>query len=673
MNKKDNFQLSIFNFQLIIAVLLLTVGCRFTDADTPPLPSPTPDSLLTPTGDDLLDSLLQVAATAPQDTNLAILYYKIGELYENEDFEEAKTYYLKLKEISEQLNWNNGRYDYAAVFANLLLREGVADSALMIFQQAYELAVLENNEEWMANFIFSKGNAYFTKEWYETALTCYMDALSIYNKTNNNEKLQQLYYMMSQLYLSINATEKAIEYGEKSIALNNEDLFAISALAMAYTSAHQYEKAKGYYEEALRLCTLQNNAYMMGIIYFHLGNDALSVFDLDIAEKYAYKALKINKQFGPSAYCGDWVLLSKLEQLKGNYDKSEEYAKKALQIALDLESPKEKQTCYIILSELAIAQGKYRDNVQYLEELDLIDIAMAREVSLRASEEMEAKYEAEKKELEIKQQQQIIARQNMQHWLLVGSIAVCVVVLVMLWHIIRLRNRSNLTLAEMNATKDKFFSIISHDLKNPAIAQRDALKMLVQNTRALNTETLAEYHNELLKSAEGEVELLFNLLNWAQLQTGKMTCTPKTFLISNLISNLSLIRKMAENKNITLDIQIPENALVTGDSNMLTTIVRNLLTNAIKFTSEGGQVSFCAEAATDGKYTISVSDTGVGMSPEHIRDLFRLESAHSHHGTAGETGTGLGLIVCKEFLEKHKSALYVESEKGKGSRFWFKV
>ena len=133
---------------------------------------------------------------------------------------------------------------------------------------------------------------------------------------------------------------------------------------------------------------------------------------------------------------------------------------------------------------------------------------------------------------------------------------------------------------------------------------------------------------------------------------------------------------MAEKKDITLAVNIPDDADITGDGAMLSVVVRNLLTNAVKFTAPTGTVTLDVSLNNTEdvrKYTVSVSDTGIGMNAEQISKLFRLDSAHSRKGTAGEQGSGLGLIVCRELIEKHGSELYVESEEGKGSKFWFEV
>jgi signal transduction histidine kinase len=239
-------------------------------------------------------------------------------------------------------------------------------------------------------------------------------------------------------------------------------------------------------------------------------------------------------------------------------------------------------------------------------------------------------------------------------------------------------------LAEINLTKDKFFNIISHDLKNPAIAQRDSLKMLINNIASLDGEQIAEYLNEILSSAEGEVELLYNLLNWAQVQTGRMAFVPTTLnLAVCLRSEILLIQEMAKNKEIIFTSQMPDEALVTADRNMIATVVRNLLTNAVKFTEKGGTVILdIAPLGMDATsnvhtYSISVTDTGIGMNETQIRNLFHFGrdamNCVSTRGTANESGSGLGLIVCKEMLEKHGSALHIESEEGKGSKFWFEL
>ena len=663
------------NFIPLLFVLMF-VGCgHFSDKQQSENNSfGVPDSLWTSTGDAHLDSLLQVAATAPQDMALAMLYYQIAEKYEDSDFEKATEYFRKMGSLCEQLHWNEGYYMSSIGLSHILIRQGVMDTAIAINLQAIELAKKEQNELWIGKLAVNIGNAYLTKQWYDIALNYYMEALPVFEKIDDKEKLAVVYYQLSCLYSDIDAIKKAIEFGEKAFALSPEDPYSLFGLAKVYSSDQQYQKADKYLTEALELCKLQNNVYLTGVIYYHLSENALNVSDLRNTEKYAKLAMEINKEIGnPAAYGGALSVLSKVEELKGNLAQAEIYINEVLEIMVEVDNLQGKSFCYMILSELAIAQQKYLDNIEYWKAWELVNNQIASETALRTAGEMEAKYETEKKQLEIERQQIIITKHQMQRNLFVCGIGACVVILIIFGFMLQLRTRRNHVLAELNATKDKFFSIISHDLRNPAIAQRDALQLLIKNAHLWDVETVTEYYHELLKSAEGEVELLFNLLSWAQTQTGRITCDPKAFRLSGLMPNLSLIHKMAENKNITLNIQIPEDALVIADRNMLATVVRNLLTNAVKYTAPNGTVTLNVTPCKFNKYTISVADTGVGMSEKQLRNLFRIDSAHSDLGTAGEQGSGLGLIVCKELLEKHGCVLQVESQKGKGSRFWFEI
>jgi len=260
------------------------------------------------------------------------------------------------------------------------------------------------------------------------------------------------------------------------------------------------------------------------------------------------------------------------------------------------------------------------------------------------------------------------------HIILIISLSLSTLVLILLLVMLYLRNKRNRKLAESNATKDKFFSIISHDLKSSAVSQRDALQLLLENSIHWDTASLTKYYQKLLKSANEQVDLLYTLLNWTQVQTGRMSYFPMPFdMVSALQPDIALIKNMAESKDLIFDVQTPGAALVTGDCNMFITVIRNLLTNAVKFTPKDGKISLEIKTNKSGAYIISVVDSGIGMNSEQMQNLFRLARQRPRKGTVGEQGSGLGLIVCNELLQKQGSQLHVESEEGKGSRFWFEL
>ena len=584
-NEKLFFEQPLFYIGFLFFVCIIGCNTPAVQKELPPENIAVVDSMET---DVYIDSLLNLAGSAPQDTNLVVLYHEIGEFYEDYDFETAKYYYLKMGELSNQLDWNKGRYMFAIDYSHLLVREGILDSAIVVNNKAVILAEQENNEYWIGRIHYSLGNAFLLKQWFDIALEHYMKALSFFEKDGDTERLGSIYSQLCQLYTDIDLAEKAIEFGDKAVALNPECPYSLTSLAQAYSALHQYHTAISDLRKAQHLCEIQNNIYLQGVIFYHLGNIFLNIYDLISAEKYSRKAMEINAEIGNTiAYLGALTLMGKLEKLKGNFLQSEKYIAEALQIAEETNNLEAKNNCYIILAELAIVQHRYRDNVQYWAEWELVQKEISSEIMLRTAAEMEAKYESSKKALEIERQKIIIENQRIQHYLYVGGIIVCVSLLVFLWYTLRQRNRRNLILMEMNATKDKFFSIISHDLKNPALAQRDALQMMIDNADSWNVETLKKYYHGLLQSANGQVNLLYSLLNWAQIQTGRMPFNPTQFDFATELrkTNISLLQDMATRKRIEFNVEMPENVLIYGDMNMLTTVVRNLLTNAIKFTT----------------------------------------------------------------------------------------
>jgi signal transduction histidine kinase len=240
------------------------------------------------------------------------------------------------------------------------------------------------------------------------------------------------------------------------------------------------------------------------------------------------------------------------------------------------------------------------------------------------------------------------------------------------------KNKSEKKLKEVLASKDRFFSIIGHDLRGPLSNIFMGLGLLKDKIEPLNVnekESILLLINSVLNSTEKTVELMENLLEWSRLQMGRMAYNPKRRDVYFLLTrNLLLYQKMASDKGIQLSHTLePEETYVYADYNMIDTILRNLINNAIKFTPEGGTIEI---AATENKkyVHISVSDTGVGIEEERLDRLFQVgERDIKTKGTQGESGTGLGLILCKELVEKHGGEIWVESEDGEGSTFTFSL
>ena len=229
----------------------------------------------------------------------------------------------------------------------------------------------------------------------------------------------------------------------------------------------------------------------------------------------------------------------------------------------------------------------------------------------------------------------------------------------------------NIELAEINATKDKFFSIISHDLRSPLSGLMQILFIITEDYDSLPNEERLQMITDVANTSKKTYELMENLLEWSSIQTGTIPFYPQKLTLLSLINNLEeLYNQNLKSKKITLNINVDPEISVFADKKMAETILRNLISNAIKFTYPNGTVSVSSEPGNDFVVT-KVIDTGVGIKAEKISELFMVDKVQSTPGTAKETGTGLGLILCKELVEKQNGKMWVESKVNEGTTFYF--
>ena len=227
----------------------------------------------------------------------------------------------------------------------------------------------------------------------------------------------------------------------------------------------------------------------------------------------------------------------------------------------------------------------------------------------------------------------------------------------------------------LNDAKDKYFSIIAHDLKNPVANLFQISNLLDDEFDSLDETERKEMIGMIKESSEGLLELLNNLLFWSRSQQGQIVFTPEIIDVNDILYvNLILFKLSAANKDIKFDLIKNKNCECYCDKHLIDLVIRNLISNAIKFSNNGGTISISSETSKEDKFNlIKIMDCGVGISKENINKLFQLDSQIKTRGTNNEKGTGLGLILCKEFIELHGGKIWVESEVGKGSTFYFTI
>lgn len=233
--------------------------------------------------------------------------------------------------------------------------------------------------------------------------------------------------------------------------------------------------------------------------------------------------------------------------------------------------------------------------------------------------------------------------------------------------------RQNAELRELNATKDKFFSIIAHDLRGPIGNMMSISEMISENGKVDN-ETLFTFLEMQKELSQETYQLLENLLIWARSNTNRIEFEPAMLDLNSLIKeSIEGVKLQALKKNIIISDLTEIKFETFADENMISLVLRNLLSNAVKFTPQGGNVSIYANSEPDQSTIISVKDTGMGIPPEMLEKLFRIDVNNKRYGTDGEASNGLGLLLCKEFVEKHGGKIWAVSEEDKGSEFRFSI
>jgi len=232
--------------------------------------------------------------------------------------------------------------------------------------------------------------------------------------------------------------------------------------------------------------------------------------------------------------------------------------------------------------------------------------------------------------------------------------------------------KSEARLKELNATKDRFFSIISHDLRSPFNGILGLSELLIEQIKEENYEELEEYVSMIQQSAEQAFDLFNNLLQWSRAHTNRISFNPEDFNLNDTINEvIGLVKNSARQKSLTIIPDLPPDIPVTADKAMVETILRNLISNSIKFTEPGGKIGISIEKHKM-EMRIVVSDTGIGIDSKDFDRLFRIEHSQSTLGTNNETGAGLGLLLCKEFVDQHGGEIWAE-QVPVGSRFIFSL
>lgn len=547
--------------------------------------------------------------------------------------------------------------------------------------------------------------------------------LDLSESVGSTSKVHSAYIKIAGSYYQKGELDKAIEIYHLSLqSAESDDLKAIvySNIGSVYQHNEDFANAYENYRRAIDIFKLLEDSLRLGTTYISAGyayyldekldsaafylEDATSIFtSLDIEYRDYYwsyaagnlalvqakqglmnqsesmldSAISILENYSDAYAISDYKIeLAKIYQARGEYERAFEMAQSGTELAKANGYKKFIRDGSQLLSEFYLNINDYKKAFDYQSDYMAFNDSLTNADLVRQLANERTKFEVGQKQAEVdlltaeKRTQRIIT-------IAIGAFAFILVVLAaIIYKYYRSKAKTNRILGEqkeelerLNSTKDKFFSIISHDLRSPVAGFVGISQMIKMMVETKQTDELLEMTEHIDSSVDQLSKLLDNLLNWAMQQQGHIPNVPEKITLKEVADDLvKTLSNQAQGKSINLSADVPTELVIWSDKNTTMTIIRNLVSNALKFTPEGGTVAIKAEEAA-GVAKIDITDTGVGMPKDKLKKLFQLQDKKSTYGTSGEKGLGLGLQLVHEFMEMNNGKIEVASEEGKGTTF----
>ncbi|MFA7325480.1 MAG: tetratricopeptide repeat-containing sensor histidine kinase [Candidatus Kapaibacterium sp.] len=649
-------------------------------------------------------------------------YLQLGDLYRDVNPQTSQVYYEKALKIAEEINYD---YDYLLflsqriAFLNLKLNryQKVILHSLKVIE-IYTHLDMEKEKISYLNYI---GNSYFQMGKYEKALNYYFQELELRRKYNINPLNDDFLDQLAKVYTAMGQFDKALEYHRRALSIfenqKNLDKKAKKSIiaqyylkiGLVYYMKNDYNKSLDFYNQALDLIGNANDeASLKGksIIYNNMALNYKSLGSVEKSLDIIKKSEAIINKIGLDNY--EFYTLTSFSEIYSKLNKFEEaekYLLKAIEIARNEENSNDEKNSIYLLYELYKKFNRFESALNTYQNFknmsdSLINLEMTDKLV-----EFQTVYEMEKRNQEnealktVNRLQKERAELERQSFILTSLFSLLVIIVLMVLFYFRKRatnvlvvsnitiegqnarllelnenlRKSESTLRHSNTTKDKFISIIAHDLKNPMHSIGFSADLMLNYFDNLNDDKKKDHLKGIYKTSNHAYDLLENLLHWAMAQSKSMNYDPDDVNVGEIIRDVvDLSFGSADNKNVSIINHINSPYKVYADRNMIETVVRNLLSNSIKFSNENGTIELSFYIVNE-YAIIEIKDNGVGIPEKSLEKLFKIEEQISTPGTMKESGTGLGLLLCKEFVNINRGDIWAESIYGHGATFKFTV
>lgn len=601
----------------------------------------------------IVDSLYQALNTSHDSLKAEILNELSWEL-RNSNPDKSIDHGLRAMELAQKYD-DHENYIQAHSFVGVAYRIlGKYSESLDYYFKGLELAKQYNDKELEGYSYINIGNLYIYQEYYNIAIENLLKAKDIAEAINHKR-------MLAYIYLNLG----------RSKMLKKE-----------------YDDALGNFEKALDLRIELNNIPGQAVCYKYIGDVYFEQNQFEKAHQNYDKTIEtVDKDSDIDLLANAYVKKSFLYCQNDNHQEAKFFAQRSLDLATKVGARLLIRDAYKVLSRVNYNLGNYKKAADFNNQIIALNDTLFNQELSEKIFDLEYRLEKQKKQAEIDLLNKDKKIKELElHRTRLFSIALLIILGILsgtflyVLHSLKHRRKQNQLLekqkeelARINATKDKMFLIIGHDLRGPVGNLRSLIEMLLEDEEVMNNKNLLDVFNVFMKSIQSVSDLLENLLLWAKSQRGEINFHPELVSLNSIINrNLQLFKTIADHKGISLNVDFENNYDVFVDKNMIMTVVRNIISNALKYTPAGGSILITINQE-DHYYKVAVKDTGIGFDERTAKEIFSSKNFYTTNGTNNEVGSGLGLILCKEFVEKNSGKIWAEGKPDQGASFYFTI
>ena len=576
------------------------------------------------------------------------------------------------------------------------------ERSLLYYRKAYDEFIKAGNHQEIGSCALSIGNIYFEMADFSEAYYFYLQSLNAYERTGDRAGIASMENNLGAVAHEMGKLDEAERHYQNALQIYRESKLlkeegkALNNIGLILYDRQQYDSALVYFQEVIRKFDNDSTGselecYTLSAVYNNMALTYVELEEYRLALRYLREGLSLARTIGDQYTIGSvFNNLGSLYREMNNQDSALYYLHRSLQIAkshgfkhLELET-------YDELAKLHAQAGNYISAYNWTLRYDTVYKALFNEIQSQQIAKLRTRYEQELKDREIEQLQSESQVQRMLNKVFIIFILVIVALVIIIAFNLRSKKNTNRMLAErnlqisdairklseseeelqsLNRSKDRIFSVVAHDLRNPVAAIAGFSELLYDNFDQFPVETQKEYVLQILQATQRMQNLLENLLIWARSQMKAVKYEPENVRIRTIVDDcVREVKANLDHKKIECTVKIDRRCVAHADKSMIHTVFRNLIMNGIKFSFPGGRIWISSEVE-NGYCSVSVRDEGIGIQPEIQKKLFDANEVVTTPGTTGESGSGLGLVICSEFVERNRGEIRVTSEPGNGSTF----